>query len=73
MIVWRTSSYSSNNGGNCVEVGAGLPGLVPVRDSKRPGGPVLAVPAAAWARFVACTRASGTGTSPRRTCRPRAA
>ncbi|WP_329457334.1 DUF397 domain-containing protein [Streptomyces sp. NBC_01497] len=52
MVLWRTSSYSGNNGGDCVEVGSGLPGVVPVRDSKRPGGPVVTVPLAAWARFV---------------------
>nr|WP_245640978.1 DUF397 domain-containing protein [Streptomyces megasporus] len=30
----------------------GFPGVVPVRDSKAPGGPVLAFPAASWASFV---------------------
>ncbi|MCA1219757.1 DUF397 domain-containing protein [Streptomyces sp. 8L] len=42
---------AENNDGRAFEEVA-EPGLVPVRDSKRPGGPVLAVPAAAWARFV---------------------
>ncbi|GAA2403509.1 hypothetical protein GCM10010420_33440 [Streptomyces glaucosporus] len=50
--VWRTSSYSNQAGGNCVEVADGLPGLVPVRDSKAPDGPVLAFPAASWASFI---------------------
>lgn len=43
---WVTSSYS-NNGGQCVEVAANLAvsrGVVPVRDSKNPAGPVVAVP-----------------------------
>ncbi len=31
---WRKSSYSSANGGNCVEVARNLPGAVAVRDSK---------------------------------------
>ncbi|MFE1558385.1 DUF397 domain-containing protein [Streptomyces sp. NPDC058734] len=48
---WRKSSYS-NNGGNCVEVALNLPGTVPVRDSKTPGGPVLAFRAAAFAAFL---------------------
>ncbi|MFI1830161.1 DUF397 domain-containing protein [Streptomyces sp. NPDC020412] len=50
---WFKSSYSSN-GGACVEVAAGfLPsGIVPVRDSKVPAGPVLNVPADAFAAFV---------------------
>lgn len=51
---WFTSSYS-NNGGACVEVATNLAasrGVVPVRDSKRPGGPVLDVGAGAFAAFV---------------------
>lgn len=34
-------SYSNGDGGNCVEVASGFPGLVPVRDSKAPEGPAL--------------------------------
>ncbi|MFB8070169.1 DUF397 domain-containing protein [Streptomyces californicus] len=52
---WFKSSYS-NNGGDCVEVAANLAaarGVVPVRDSKVVGGPVLTVPATAFAAFVA--------------------
>ncbi|MER5639639.1 DUF397 domain-containing protein [Kitasatospora sp. NPDC002227] len=49
---WRRSSFSDSNVGDCVEVAAGFPGLVPVRDSKDPEGPVLLFPAAAWAAFV---------------------
>ena len=60
---WAKSSYSFANG-NCVEV-ARLPGVVAVRDSEDPGGPVLAcvdrrgrlparlepgIPALAWPR-----------------------
>ncbi|WP_329457333.1 DUF397 domain-containing protein [Streptomyces sp. NBC_01497] len=51
-VVWGTSSYSGNNGGNCVEVGSGLPDVVPVRDSKRREGPVLLLSASAWSEFV---------------------
>ncbi|MER7515728.1 DUF397 domain-containing protein [Streptomyces sp. NPDC126499] len=50
---WRKSSYSNGEGGNCVEVLDGVPGVVPVRDSKVPDGPALVVPAGAWAAFVA--------------------
>ncbi|WP_221355591.1 DUF397 domain-containing protein [Streptomyces beigongshangae] len=49
---WRKSSYSNTNGGECVEIAEGYPHLVPVRDSKNPHGPVLVVPATAWAEFV---------------------
>ncbi|MEU9609513.1 DUF397 domain-containing protein [Streptomyces sp. NPDC048057] len=52
---WVKSSYSQQ-GGNCVEWApayASAAGVVPVRDSKVPAGPVLRVPADAFATFVA--------------------
>ncbi|MDN3295656.1 DUF397 domain-containing protein [Streptomyces ficellus] len=49
---WRKSTYSDDNGGSCVEVRDGTPGIVPVRDSKNPTGPVLMVTAPAWRAFV---------------------
>jgi hypothetical protein len=49
---WRKSSYSNAEGGECVEVADGLPGVVPVRDSKNPGGPVVTVSVVAWRAFV---------------------
>ncbi|WP_406016512.1 DUF397 domain-containing protein [Streptomyces sp. NBC_00984] len=39
--------------GNCLEVGDGHPGIVPVRDSKVAEGPTLVFRAAAWTSFVA--------------------
>jgi Domain of unknown function (DUF397) len=45
-IVWRTSSYSTDEG-SCVQV-APAPDRVLVRDSKDPDGPALAVPTPAW-------------------------
>ncbi|MER5214116.1 DUF397 domain-containing protein [Streptomyces sp. NPDC002838] len=54
---WRKSSYSNATGGNCVEVADGLPGLVPVRDSKAPERPALLITAHAWASFVAALKA----------------
>jgi hypothetical protein len=48
---WRKSSYSGN-GGNCVEVGTGLPGKIAVRDSKNPDGPVLSFGPEEWDAFV---------------------
>jgi hypothetical protein len=50
---WRKSSYSNNGEGACVEVSDGLPGIVPVRDSKDPHGPALVFPTQAWAAFLA--------------------
>jgi hypothetical protein len=40
-IRWRKSTYSSSNGGACIEVAA-ADRAVAVRDSKDTGGPVLA-------------------------------
>ncbi|PNE42705.1 DUF397 domain-containing protein [Streptomyces noursei] len=54
---WRKSSYSNGSGGNCVEVADGLPGIVPVRDSKDPRGPALAFSAAGWSSFVTAVKA----------------
>ncbi|MEU3457185.1 DUF397 domain-containing protein [Micromonospora sp. NPDC006766] len=49
---WRESTRSGGNGGNCVEVASNLPGVVGVRDSKDPSGPMLTFEPAVWARFV---------------------
>lgn len=54
---WRKSSHSNPDGGDCVEVADGFPGVIPVRDSKYPHGSVLAFPAEAWATFVAGVKA----------------
>ncbi|GIJ25666.1 hypothetical protein Vqi01_08280 [Micromonospora qiuiae] len=50
---WRKSTRSNGSGGACVEVADNLSGLVAVRDSKDPAGPVLAFGPAAWRAFVA--------------------
>jgi hypothetical protein len=55
--VWRKSSYSGNNGGNCVEVARNLPGVVAVRDSKDPDGPKLAFTPGQWRAFAAAIKA----------------
>jgi len=47
-VIWRKSSYSGSNGGNCVEVADNLPGIVAVRDSKDPNGPALMFAPADW-------------------------
>ncbi|MCQ0021732.1 DUF397 domain-containing protein [Streptomyces somaliensis DSM 40738] len=50
-LTWRRSSYSSEEGGECVEVAA-CSGRVHVRDSKDTARAPLAVDAPAWAAFV---------------------
>ncbi|RSO14122.1 DUF397 domain-containing protein [Streptomyces sp. WAC 06725] len=57
---WFKSSYSSN-GGACIEVATNLTtthGVVPVRDSKDPNGPVLTLSPEAWAGLVKFARHS---------------
>ncbi|MBD0672187.1 DUF397 domain-containing protein [Streptomyces sp. CBMA156] len=53
---WRKSSYSGPDGGDCVEVAAGVVDSVPVRDSKDPDGPMLVFPVAAGGSFIAAVR-----------------
>lgn len=55
-IAWRKSSYSNGDGGSCVEVAEGVPGAVPVRDSKVRDGDVLVVPAEGWSAFVSAVK-----------------
>lgn len=57
---WRRSSHSAQEG-QCVEVAEGLSDLVPVQDSKDPGGPALFFPAVAFAAFVTAVRAGEFG------------
>lgn len=50
-LAWKKSSYSSGEGGQCVEVAAADTSVC-IRDSKQDDGPVLSVGTAGWARFV---------------------
>lgn len=52
---WRKSTYSQNNGGQCVEV-AGIGGRIAVRDSKDNSGPVLEFAVSDWTSFADCIR-----------------
>ncbi|MFF4230990.1 DUF397 domain-containing protein [Streptomyces sp. NPDC001820] len=54
-LVWFKSSYSTGEGGECVEV-ATCPATIHVRDSKHPTGPQLAVTPTTWATFVRSVR-----------------
>jgi hypothetical protein len=59
---WHTSSFSSGNGGACVEVAVvsgskeGSDRVIAVRDSKHPGGPALIFTPAEWEAFTAGAR-----------------
>ena len=50
-LVWTKSSYSTDEGPDCVEV-ATAPARVLVRDSKTPAGPRLDLTSAAWSAFL---------------------
>ncbi|WP_078877034.1 DUF397 domain-containing protein [Streptomyces sp. 150FB] len=61
-VEWVKSTYSGSNGGECVEFSHTLlssSGVVPVRDSKVPAGPVLMLAPGAWTGFVAFAAAQG--------------
>ncbi|TCB98316.1 DUF397 domain-containing protein [Micromonospora zingiberis] len=49
---WRKATRSGTSGGECVEVADDLGGVVAVRDSKDPSGPVLAIDPTAWRAFL---------------------
>ncbi|AKH82360.1 hypothetical protein AA958_09110 [Streptomyces sp. CNQ-509] len=53
---WRKSSHSNGSGGECVEIGEGVPDLVPVRDSKDPDGPPLLFSTAGWTAFLSAVK-----------------
>jgi hypothetical protein len=59
--VWRKSSYSGTNGGQCVEVARNLPGLVAVRDSKNPDDGALTFTADEWRAFLGAARGGEFG------------
>jgi hypothetical protein len=56
---WRKSRRSGNGGGECVEVATHRPGIITVRDSKNPHGPVLIISRDEWADFTARLRLRG--------------
>ncbi|NEB19115.1 DUF397 domain-containing protein [Streptomyces coelicoflavus] len=49
---WRKSSYSSDQGGDCLEVAETPHATVAVRDSKTPAGPTLTLAPAVFTTFV---------------------
>jgi hypothetical protein len=49
-VEWRTSSYSTGDGGQCVEVASG--DRVAVRDTKERDSATLAFTAQAWRTFT---------------------
>jgi len=58
-LSWRKARRSMANG-NCVEVGP-ISGVIAVRDSKNPGGYVLAYSADSWRNFTREARQGNFG------------
>ena len=56
-LTWRKSSYSGSNGGDCVEIAVLSDNGRAVRDSKDPGGPVLAFGPDEWRAFTVAIKA----------------
>jgi len=55
-LKWRKSSRSGTGNGNCVEVATNVAGVVAVRDSKDPEGPMLSVSPVEWRAFLSSLR-----------------
>lgn len=51
-LVWRKSSFSNDQGDECVEVARLADGGMAVRDSKDPSGAVLRFTPGEWTAFV---------------------
>ncbi|MEE1929687.1 DUF397 domain-containing protein [Streptomyces sp. TRM 70351] len=65
-ISWVKSTYSGGEGGQCVEWApayAADHGIVPVRDSKQPYGPVLHITPHGWTGFVTALQHGDLGTA----------
>ena len=56
-LQWRKATYSSGNGGNCIEV-ATADRTVAVRDSKDQDGPQLAFAPVTWQTFTTQLKAT---------------
>jgi len=53
LAVWQKSSFSNSPQGDCIEVASNLDGIIALRDSKNPDGPVLLHTPHEWKNFLA--------------------
>ncbi|MEO3857253.1 DUF397 domain-containing protein [Acrocarpospora sp. B8E8] len=54
---WRKASFSSDNGGNCIEIAPLSGGRVAMRDTEAPGQEPFVVSAGVWSAFVSGAKA----------------
>ena len=55
--VWQKASLSTSGNGGCVEIALNLPGVIAIRDSKRPEDGAHVVDRAAFTAFLADLKA----------------
>lgn len=55
--IWRKAARSTSGNGGCVEVAGNLPGVVAIRDSKRPADGAHVVERTAFDAFLADVKA----------------
>jgi hypothetical protein len=61
---WRKSSYSGDQGGDCVEIADATPcPTIAIRDSKKPAGPILTLAPAVFTTFINWTSTSSTSST----------
>jgi Domain of unknown function (DUF397) len=60
-VIWRKSSYSGSNGGNCVEVAMLPEDSRALRDSKDPHGPNLTFSRDEWRTFTSSIKRGELG------------
>ncbi|MFC9506712.1 DUF397 domain-containing protein [Streptomyces sp. NPDC057002] len=56
---WRKSTYSGDQGGQCLEI-AEAPTTIAIRDSKNPAGPILTLDPATFTTFINWTTTATT-------------
>ncbi|MFF2476471.1 DUF397 domain-containing protein [Streptomyces sp. NPDC058066] len=56
LTMWRKSSYSGGESGECLEVNDHAHAHVPVRDSKNPHGPAVVFTSGAWTAFLGAVK-----------------
>jgi hypothetical protein len=54
-LAWSKSSYSGNEGGECLEIAA-RPETIHIRDSKNLTGPTLTITPTTWTAFLRAVR-----------------
>jgi len=57
LALWRKAACSTSGNGGCVEIAVNIPGVIAIRDSKRPEDGAHVMDRAAFAAFLADAKA----------------